>query len=147
MNTRTIAVGLKIPDNAAFTALAALQRLNVRAARLERADVWVFETEQAGDQFIDAVKAHEALFNPNKHELVELPAAKPRKGEVWVEEIGEDPGLRALLGGKMIPGVLKAKRYTAWRLYTADGAPANPLTVTSAATLLLCNPAIERSIT
>jgi phosphoribosylformylglycinamidine (FGAM) synthase PurS component len=145
VKTRCVAIRLKIPDNEAFTALTTLQRLGVDIARLERADVWLFETD-VQDGLLEAVQANETLFNPNKHELSELALGRPREGEVWVEEAGEDPGLRARLGGKMISGVRSAKRFSGWRLFAQNGAPAERSAVGSAAELLLCNPAIERAL-
>ena len=145
MITQTIAVRLKIPDNEAFTALSALQRLNVPVERLERADLWVFSTEKA-DGLLESVKANETLFNPNKHELAVRQSDRPLPGEVWIEELGDDPGLRARLGGKIVPGVRSAKRYVAWRLFGAAGEPLEPAGVEAAATALLCNPAIERAV-
>lgn len=145
MSTRTIAIRLKIPDNEAFTALSALQRLQIPVARLERSDLWVFETGKA-DGLLDSVKANETLFNPNKHELAVRDQNAPAAGEVWVEELGEDPGMRARLGGKVIPGVTSAKRFVAWRLFGADGAPLPVQGVQAAVNALLCNPAIERAV-
>ncbi|MDP9018676.1 MAG: hypothetical protein M3N19_10190 [Candidatus Eremiobacteraeota bacterium] len=147
MSTRTIAVRLKIPDNEAFTALSALKRLNVTVDRLERADIWVFETnETAAASFAAAVRKNEIMFNPNKHELAELDTAAPRGGEVWIEEIGQDPAQRARLGGKTIPGVLSAKRFVGWRLFDAAGNPVDAVIARTAADVLLCNPAIERAL-
>jgi phosphoribosylformylglycinamidine (FGAM) synthase PurS component len=147
MKTTAIAVRLKIPDNEAFTALSALRRLEIAVSRVERADVWIFESEDAAvEGLLAAIRANETLYNPNKHELAELAAARPRAGEVWVEEVGEDPGLRARLGGKIIPGVKDAKRYVGWRLFGSDDAPADTATAKAAAEALLCNPAIERAI-
>ncbi|MBC5816490.1 MAG: hypothetical protein GIW97_08110 [Candidatus Eremiobacteraeota bacterium] len=147
MKTSALAIRLKIPDNEAFTALGALQRLEIGVTRLERADVWVFQAEDAhAGALLSAVRRNETLFNPNKHELAELEANRPRAGEVWIEELGEDPGLRARLGGKMIPGVRSAKRYVAWRLFGSDNAAVDPATARAAAEALLCNPAIERAI-
>jgi hypothetical protein len=37
-----VAVGLKIPDNAAYTALVALRRLGVAVERVERSEIWFF---------------------------------------------------------------------------------------------------------
>jgi len=147
MSVRCVSIRLKIPDNEAFTALATLQRLNVCVAHLERSDVWLLETDEKGGEFLDAVRANEMLFNPNTHELVELAQPHPRAGEVWVEELGEDPGLRARLGGKMISGVRSAKRLSGWRLFTQTGVPAEDSILKSAADVLLCNPAIERALT
>jgi hypothetical protein len=50
------------------------------------------------------------------------------------------------LGGKVIPGVTSAKRFVAWRLFGADGAPLPAAGVQAAANALLCNPAIERAV-
>lgn len=147
MKTRSLAIRLKIPDNEAFTALSALQRLKIDVTRLERADVWVFQAEDGQDGgLVSAVKRNEMLFNPNKHELAELEANRPRTGEVWIEELGEDPGLRTRLGGKMIPGVRSAKRYVAWRLFGDDDTAVDSAAARAAAEALLCNPAIERAI-
>ena len=46
---RTIAITLKIPDNAAYTALTALQKLGFDVARVERSDVYVMTDN--GDEF------------------------------------------------------------------------------------------------
>jgi len=146
MSVRCVAIRLKIPDNEAFTALVTLQRLGVPITRLERADIWLFETETQ-EGFLDAVQANETLFNPNKHDLTELSQPRPHEGEVWIEELGEDPGLRARLGGKMISGVRSARRFTGWRLVGQTGVPADDPVRRAAADLLLCNPAIERALT
>ena len=145
MSVRCVAITLKIPDNEAYTALTTLQRLNVPVLRLERADIWLFDGD-GEDGLLEAVQANELLFNPNKHELIELPHAHPREGEVWIEELGQDPSLRAQLGGKMISGVRSAKRARGWRLFTENGVPADQVLVKTAADMLLCNPAIERAI-
>jgi len=142
---RCVAIRLKIPDNEAFTALTTLQRLHVDVARLERADIWLFETD-ATDGLLEAVQENELLFNPNKHALEELATAQPREGEVWIEELGQDPGMRAQLGGRMISGVRSAKRARGWRLFTQSGDPAERALVKTAADVLLCNPAIERAV-
>ena len=141
-----VAIRLKIPDTEAFTALTALQRLKVPVTRLERADVWIFETDQAAATLLAAVKHNETLFNPNKHELAQLATSRPCEGEVWIEELGEDPGLRARLGGKIIPGVRSAKRYVAWRLFGSDNRALEASAAAAAAEALLCNPAIERAL-
>lgn len=144
MNEEALAIRLKIPDNEAFTALAALQRLGLAIVRLERADIWIFQSDVPQAELIASVKRHELLFNPNKHELTVLEAATPRAGEVWVEELGQDPGLRARLGGKDVPGVRSAKRFAGWRLFDKDNLPATASLARNAADALLCNPAIER---
>ena len=146
MVERTLAIRLKIPDNEAFTALRALQRLGVEVARMERSDVLQLECLANDAHLVDAVQHNETLFNPNKHEIEELAAARPRQGELWIEELGEDPALRGKLGGKAIEGVLAAKRYTGWRLFDQQGNPATAEVLERAASVLLCNPAIERAI-
>ena len=141
---RCVAISLKIPDNEAFTALTTLQRLDVPLSRLERADIWLFDTDGANG-LLQAVQSNELLFNPNKHVLNERSDTKPREGEVWIAELGQDPSLQAL-GRKMISGVRSAKRMRGWRLFNKNGVPADRTLVKSAAEALLCNPAIERAI-
>ncbi|MDQ6929305.1 MAG: hypothetical protein M3126_01385 [Candidatus Eremiobacteraeota bacterium] len=144
MSEHVVAIRLKIPDNEAFTALGALQRLGIVVTRLERADIWIFQSDVTQAELIASVKRNELLFNPNKHQLTVLEATAPRAGEVWVEELGLDPGLRARLGGKIVPGVRSAKRFAGWRLFDENNVPASAPVARSAADALLCNPAIER---
>ena len=65
MTQRAVAIGLKIPDNTAFTAAVALRRLGIAVERVERSEIWFFEDE--GGALIERVKADETIFNPNKH--------------------------------------------------------------------------------
>lgn len=146
MSAHAVAIGLKIPDNEAFTALSALQRLQIGVVKVERAEVWIFETGDAGADLIASLKRNETLYNPNKHTLTALDEPNPRSGEVWIENLGQGTGLHGRLGGKMMPGVRSARRFVAWRLYDSTGAPAEASTLRTAAEVLLCNPAIERAI-
>lgn len=139
--TRTVAIRLKIPDNEAYTALTALRRLGVEAARLERAVIWQFEDEGNEDDFSARVERNETLFNPNKHELHVLDAQHPRDGEAWIEELdATDQRVR-------IDGVTRARKYVGWRLFSDAHGPADAATLQAAVDRLLCNPAIERAIT
>ena len=141
MTTRTAAIRLKIPDNEAYTALSALHRLGIDAARVERAVVWQFEDEGGAEDFMQRVQRNETLFNPNKHELLLLEEPRPREGEAWIEELdARDESVR-------IAGVTRARHLVAWRLFKEDRTPADEATVRGAADRLLCNPAIERAIT
>jgi hypothetical protein len=116
----TVAINLKIPDNAAYTALVTLRRLGIELARVERAQI-VRNTDAA------RVEADESLYNPNKHHVTTLESDAPRAGEVWIVQEHEE-------------------RPVAWRLYSAQGVPAQPEIVRAAAERLLCNPAIERAV-
>jgi hypothetical protein len=116
--SRTVAVSLKIPDNEAYTALVALQRLGVPVTRVERSEI---HRLRDGEE--------DPPINPNKHRLVVLEKNAPRPGELWIEEL--DRGL---------------SRATGWRLISEDGEPANGDVLRAAAESLLCNPAIERAI-
>jgi len=115
-----VAINLKIPDNAAYTALVTLRRLGLDLARVERAQI-VRNTTAAG------VEADESLYNPNKHHVTTLESDGPRAGEVWIVQERED-------------------RPVAWRLFRAPGVPVSPEVLQAAAERLLCNPAIERAI-
>jgi phosphoribosylformylglycinamidine (FGAM) synthase PurS component len=139
--TRTVAIRLKIPDNEAYTALTALRRLGVDAARLERAVIWQFEDEGVEADFASRVERNETLFNPNKHELHVLDEQHPREGEAWIEELdATDERVR-------IDGVTRARRYIGWRVFADTHTPADTATLQAAVDRLLCNPAIERAIT
>ena len=132
MNACALAIRLKISDNEANTALAALRRLGVPVARLERAVILLFSEARA--DAASRVMRDETLFNPNKHALEELDGSAPRSGEVWIEELDAEGEASSV------------RRYVGWRLFGADGIPASPEIVQVAAERLLCNPAIERSI-
>jgi phosphoribosylformylglycinamidine (FGAM) synthase PurS component len=138
---RAVAIRLKIPDNEAYTALTALRRLGVEAARLERAVIWQFEDEGSDGDIAARVERNETLFNPNKHELQVLEHVHPREGEAWIEELdaAEQP--------VRIDGVTRARKYVGWRLFTDAHTPADAATLQAAIDRLLCNPAIERAIT
>ena len=134
MAEHAVAIGLKIPDNSAYTALVTLQRLGVDVQRVERNDIVHFaEGDPASLRTI--VERDESLFNPNKHRVMVLQRILPRAGEVWIETLD---GLTSVAG-------IKARRYVGWRLFAADGNPVPRETVGAAVEALLCNPAIERA--
>jgi hypothetical protein len=127
MSTRAVAINLKIPDNAAYTALVTLRRLGIDVAGVERSQIVRFADAPEPHVLVAAVQDDEALFNPNKHRVTVLDADAPRAGEVWIVQDDAD-------------------RPVGWRLYSAPGVPASLSVLTQAAERLLCNPAIERAI-
>ncbi len=127
MSTRAVAINLKIPDNAAYTALVTLRRLGIEIAGVERSQIVRFADAPQATELIAVVEGDESLYNPNKHRVIVLDADAPRAGEVWI--VQDD-----------------AERPVGWRLYTAPGVPAALDVLTQAAERLLCNPAIERAI-
>ncbi|GAC1504366.1 MAG: hypothetical protein NVS1B14_10160 [Vulcanimicrobiaceae bacterium] len=139
MSTHAIAISLKIPDNEARTALAALVRLGVRIDAVERADVWLIEYGGPGADLVKLVRSDEVLFNPNKHALEPLASLRPRGGEIWVEPLDRSAS------GKMISGIGAAKRVVAWRMWSGNR-PATREILQAAAQALLCNSAIERAL-
>jgi hypothetical protein len=143
---RSVAIGLRIPDNAAYTALVTLQRLGVAVARLERTEVWELDDEGEAATLPARVESNETIFNPNKHRLVVLEADRPRSGETWIGEAGHRNEVREHLGGRGIGGVASSRRFVGWRLFDAAGAPVARDVVAAAVERLLCNPAIERAI-
>lgn len=112
-----VGIRLKIPDNTAYTALVALQRLGIEVVRLERTEI----------RMKDDVRD----FNPNKHVLVDLAQDGPRPGETWISPIASIGDI--------------AHRIVAWRLLLQDRQPVAPEIVRDAVDKLLCNPAIERA--
>ncbi len=114
-----VAITLKIPDNEAYTALRALQRLGIDVARVQRSELY---------------REHgipEGAYNPNKHVMQVLTANGPSAGEIWIEEL---------------EGPTDGRRYVAWRLLDATNAPLGRNALEAAAQRLLCNPAIEKAL-
>ena len=143
---RTVAISLKIPDNAAYTTLTTLQRLQLDVAHVERSEIWVVEDEGSSDDFLMRMESNETIFNPNKHRIVDLGIDQPRPGEVWIAEHGAHDETKEHLGGKKIAGITRPRRYVGWRLLDRAGAPVAAPVVRSAAEQLLCNPAIETAL-
>jgi hypothetical protein len=129
MSRRAVAVTLKIPDNAAYTALVTLRRLGIDVALVERSEI-VHVDGATPETAIAAVRADESLFNPNKHRLTVLDSDAPRPGEAWIEQMS---------------GSATGARVVGWRLYRAPGEPVLRETLERACELLLCNPAVERA--
>ncbi len=135
MKDKVVAIGLKIPDNSAYTAMVTLQRLGVDVQRVERSDIVHFENDADPAELRSRIERDESVFNPNKHRITVLSSPKPRPGEVWIETIGAEATVARM----------PAQRYVGWRLFAGD-APAARATLDAAVTSLLCNPAIERAI-
>jgi hypothetical protein len=125
--TRAVAIGLKIPDNTAFTAAVALRRLGVGVERVERSEIRFFDDGDDVPALIERITADETIFNPNKHRVTVLDEAVPRSGEVWIEP---------LEGGVA----------TAWRLFGRDDTALDRGALRAAVERLLRNPAIERAV-
>jgi phosphoribosylformylglycinamidine (FGAM) synthase PurS component len=145
MTQRVVAIGLKIPDNEAYTALVALRRLGVDVDKVERSDVWRFEDTGNKATFEQRLRANEAIFNPNTHQLTILDSAVPRAGEVWISRSDETDSAGVLGGIKAVADVARVERCIGWRLSGADGAPVPKQTLVDAVERLLCNPAIEKA--
>jgi hypothetical protein len=149
--TRCVDVVLSIPDNEARTALATLQRLGVAAGGLERADLYRFEVDsRTAGELIDVLSRIETIYNPNKHVLRVRDAAVPAAGEVWIDESAPPRGASegaVRIAGRVLPGVTRYERCTAWRVLDAHGLPASAELVAEATAMLLCNPAFQRART
>jgi phosphoribosylformylglycinamidine (FGAM) synthase PurS component len=132
MTMRVVAISLKIPDNAAYTALVALRKLGVHVERVERAEIRFFEDDADVATLTVRIESDETIFNPNKHKLAVLDAGAPRSGEVWIESLGPAPPA--------------APNAIGWRLIDARGGPVSRRELDAAIDRLLCNPAIERAV-
>jgi phosphoribosylformylglycinamidine (FGAM) synthase PurS component len=124
VSVRYAEIKLKVPDNTAFTASVALRRLGVDAEHVVHARLVALPDSGSRDAAIERLRADEALFNPNLHEIRALDVEHPRPGEIWIEEDGRD-GLES------------------WRLYGVDGEPLSRRALADACERLLCNPAVE----
>jgi hypothetical protein len=144
VTTRTFAVTLTIPDNEAFTALEALGRLGLGVARVQRADIWLFEGEPPGE-LAATIGSIETIHNPNKHKLTERTDDRPGPGEVWIAARDEAPA--TLVAGRSLPGVRAIRRRTAWRLIDDDGRDVPKAVLDRAVETFLCNPAFQVAIT
>ena len=144
MTTRTFAVTLTIPDNEAFTAYETLGRLGIDAARVVRADIWLFEVDESAGDLAATVASIETIHNPNKHRLAERPSDRPAPGEVWIAARDEAPA--SVVAGRAIPGVRAIRRRTAWRLLDDSGRDVAPADLDRAVETFLCNPAFQVAI-
>ena len=126
---RAVSIGLKIPDNTAYTALVTLRRLGVAVERMQRSEIYLFDDERDAAALTDGIMADETIFNPNKHRLTILDRDAPGPGEVWIEP---------LVASTSGPAAI------AWRLLDETGAPVERSVLAAAIERLLCNPAIER---
>ncbi len=142
--TRTFAVSLTIADNEAFTALETLGRLGAPVARIERADIWQFDADDAGADLASEIASNETIHNPNKHRLAERESDRPASGEVWIASRDEAP--TRLVAGQSIPGVRAIRRRTAWRLLDDSGRDVAPAALDRAVETFLCNPAFQVAI-
>jgi phosphoribosylformylglycinamidine (FGAM) synthase PurS component len=131
MSDRYVAIALKVPDNTAFTALVALQRLGVPVERVERARV-VLVSGESESSIIRQVSHDESLFNPNLHRVEIRDSKAPLEGELWVRASGE---LRS-------PRLARGDNLVAWRLFGERG-PVSREVLERARDALLCNPAFE----
>jgi hypothetical protein len=143
--TRTFAVTLTIPDNEAFTAYETLGRLGIAAARVVRADIWLFDVDDSAGDLAARVASIETIHNPNKHRLAERPSDRPAPGEVWIAARDEAPA--SVVAGRAIPGVRAIRRRTAWRLLDDSGRDVAPADLDRAVETFLCNPAFQVAIT
>lgn len=130
---RAVAIGLKIPDNTAYTAGVALRRLGVGVERVERSEIRFFDDGGNVAALVKRIEADETIFNPNKHRVTVLERAQPRLGEVWIESLDS--------AGARLP-----RKVVAWRLFDVRGEPLSSGDLHAAADRLLCNPAIERAV-
>ncbi|MGA8535511.1 MAG: hypothetical protein WB615_15490 [Candidatus Tumulicola sp.] len=145
MKRQTVAIGLKIPDNEAYTALSALRRLGLDVEEIERSEIWQFDDAGDAATLAARVRANATIFNPNKHRLEVLERQSPRAGEAWIDEVDQHDDARERLGGTTIDSVSRAVRSVGWRLHGRGGAPVARETLVRAVEGLLCNPAIEKA--
>ena len=142
--TRTFAVSLTIPDNEAFTALETLDRLGVPVARVVRADIWLFD-------------ADEARGRPRERDRLERDHPQPEQapaGRAGLRPAGARRGMDRLARrssgtpgcGAFDPRRAAIRRRTAWRLLDDSGRDVAPAALDRAVETFLCNPAFQVAI-
>ncbi len=145
MTPRTVAISLKIPDNAAYTALTALRRIGLELGHVDRREIWQLEDAGAPETLVERITANAAIFNPNKHRVAVLAHQHPETGETWISSTARHDEVRERLGGTGIEGVLRARHSVAWRLRDRHRDPVGRATLAAAVEGLLCNPAVEEA--
>ncbi len=145
MNRRheTVEIRLKVPDNAAYTALVALQHLGIDVARVEHAVVWGLTDDGDPATLVARIERNQALFNPNLHAVSIRSQSRPETAEIWIWEVDHDAWR---LPGRGIEGVTSAKPMASWRLFQRDGRPASEETLRRACNELLRNAAVEDAL-
>jgi hypothetical protein len=149
---RAYEVRLTIPDNAAFTARATLDRLGLGMEELTRAEIYLFDVDDACVAALDAaVPTIETIYNPNKH-VFRIRDAVPEAGELWVgnrpaqggpSPVPKQEPMQAFrIAGRSLAGVRSLERYVSWR-FRRRGAAAPPELVLVAAESLLANAAYQ----
>jgi hypothetical protein len=150
---RAYEVRLTIPDNAAFTARVALDRLGLGMEELTRADIYLFEVDESAIEALDAtIPTIETIYNPNKHAF-RIRDAVPEQGELWVGDRPaqggpspapkQEPMQAFRIAGRTLRSVRSLERFVSWR-FRRRGAAAPPELVLVAAESLLSNPAYQK---
>ncbi len=146
MNPRdeTVEIRLKVPDNAAYTALVALRHLGIEVGRVEHAIVWTISDRGDPATLVSRIERNETLFNPNLHVVSVRSQSLPLPGEIWTWEVDRDV---RRLPGRGVEDVSYAKPMTSWRLFDREGLPAAEHDVLDrACNELFRNVAIEDSL-
>jgi hypothetical protein len=142
---RAYVVTLTIPDNEAYTALTALNRIGLPVEAAVRSDVWIATVDAARAAALDGIIGTiETIYNPNKHRLEVRTDAGPRPGEVWITAHDETPAIT--VAGRTVDGVRGIVRRTAWRLLDERGVDVPPDVLDRATESFLCNPAFQKAL-
>jgi hypothetical protein len=142
---RAYVITLTIPDNEAFTALTALNRMGLPVEGAVRSDVWIASVDAEHAPALDGtIRTIETIYNPNKHRLDVRNDARPRPGEVWITAHDETPAIT--VAGRTVAGVHGIVRRTAWRLLDQNGADVPASVLDRATESFLCNPAFQKAI-
>jgi hypothetical protein len=142
---RAYVITLTIPDNEAFTALTALNRIGVPVETAVRSDVWIATVDAEHAAALDGtIGTIETIYNPNKHRMEIRTDARPRPGEVWITAHDETPAIT--VAGRTVAGVQGIVRRTAWRLLDERGADVPSGVLDRATETFLCNPAFQKAL-
>lgn len=134
-----LTVGLKVPDNEAYSALEALRKkmgLKDRVRDLAREDIWVLGVEsesfgEAGSVVTGLVEGSNLFVNPNKHRYSIERALPPLGGEglgeneiavlVCDRESAEGESIVAACQRRLgVSNLTRAKRWVRWRVQLSE---------------------------
>lgn len=120
MPTTELLVSLKIPDNVAISALAALHRMGRDIKSLERHDYYLFEFSGDKKAFERKISQVDLIVNANKHKF-RFGIADDGRKKILVQNLEEDTALlKTLRESLAAKEIKKVEKGTLWVIGSSD---------------------------